>query len=79
MSSPLFEQVVAASGLSAIFARSSVKRVLERGGVDPASFRRADLQRLMPEFERLLKGFLEDQAPAALARLQALARGESVS
>lgn len=79
MSSPLFEQVVAASGLSAVFARSSVKRVLDRAGVDPANFRRGDLQRLMPEFERLLKGFLEGEAGPALERLHALARGESAS
>lgn len=74
MSDDEFLDVVAqATTLSSLFARKSVLRACERAGIDPARLRPADLPRLMPELERGIRGFLdEDGFRVAQRRLQAL-------
>jgi hypothetical protein len=54
----LFQQFVAATGLSAIFANNSMKRACKRAGVDPDKFSKLDVQKVTLEFERILPLYL---------------------
>jgi len=58
MSSPVFESLVAASGLSPIFARSTMKRAVERVGINTDTMTRADLSKALPSIRRVLETFL---------------------
>lgn len=54
----LFESLVAASGLSPIFARSTLKRACERAGIDPNMMTRSELSRALPSIRKALETFL---------------------
>jgi hypothetical protein len=56
--SPIFENLVAASGLSPIFARSTMKRACERAGIPIETMNRADLTKALPSIRRVLETFL---------------------
>lgn len=56
--SAVFESLVAASGLSPIFARSTMKRACERVGVNVETMTRADLSKALPSIRRVLETFL---------------------
>lgn len=74
MSSLLFESVVAASGLSAIFARQTVTRALTRAGVDPKTLTAAGLRSALPELRKSLQPYLEGATDEAMRRIEALAK-----
>lgn len=56
--SAVFESLVVASGLSPIFARSTMKRAVERAGVNIETMTRADLSKALPSIRRVLETFL---------------------
>lgn len=58
MSASLFDQVVATSGLSEVFAADTIERACVSVGVQPQQLRREDLARLATQLERTLKIFL---------------------
>jgi hypothetical protein len=58
MASVLFKQLVAASGLSPIFARTTMKRACERGGVAPHDLTRSDLLKVLPSIRQALETYL---------------------
>lgn len=58
MAALLFESLIAASGLSPIFARSTLKRACERVGIDPNSMTRSELARALPTIRKALETFL---------------------
>ena len=71
---PLFEEVVAASGLNALVAPFTVSRLLLRADAQPDTLDTAALQRALPELERGIGPYLtEDEVSAAMDRLRSLA------
>lgn len=74
-SSPLFDQVIALSGLPVFIGRSSLKRSLERAGVDVASLMPESLWKALPEIRQTLGVFLPaPEADRHLAAISSLAR-----
>lgn len=74
-SSPLFDQVIALSGLPVFIGRSSLKRSLERAGVDLASLMPESLWKALPEIRQTLGVFLPaPEADRHLAAISSLAR-----
>ncbi len=71
----LFDDIVAASGLSDVVAPFTVSRLLVRADVArPEQVTRDDLTRALPELERGIRVYLADgEADAAVARLRGLA------
>ncbi len=59
MSQDLLGQIVAASGLSAIFAERSISRAIRRAGFAPEALSRADLKQCLPELEKMLATFMD--------------------
>lgn len=71
----LFAEVVRATGLSPVLARSTVESVCRRMGVEPGSLTQRDLLAAMPELARTLNLFLPpDDARSHLATLERLAQ-----
>jgi hypothetical protein len=77
---PLFDRVVAASGLAAVIAGPAMRRALSRAGVDPASMTALDLERALVSIETSLQVYLPPsrvtdrmQALRGLARAGGLA------
>jgi hypothetical protein len=56
--SNLFENIVEASGLSPIFARSTLKRACERAGVHVETMTKADLVKALPNIRKALETFI---------------------
>jgi len=77
MSTPLFKQLVQASGLSPIFAEGALKRALERGGTSPDGLTAHALRKAMPEVRKCIEGFLQDGTPTAMARIEHLLAGQA--
>lgn len=71
--SDLFEQTVAASRLSPIFARSAIQRALRRAGVDPGALSRRSLRQALPEIARAIEPFLQSEALQVMKDIEALA------
>ncbi|MBI5531203.1 MAG: response regulator transcription factor [Deltaproteobacteria bacterium] len=55
---PLLDQVVVASGLSRLVGKAAIERACQRVGVDPARMVTSDLEKALPDIEKLLKVFL---------------------
>jgi hypothetical protein len=73
-SASLFDDVVAASGLLSLIAPFTVSRLLIAAGVTPQALTRADLARALPDLEKGLGVYLdEDQLAEARSRLSRLA------
>jgi hypothetical protein len=71
----LFDKVVQASGLSPLFAKSSLERALARVSVRPEMLSAESLKKALPEVEKVLRVFLtEDEVPKRLTEIQRLAR-----
>ena len=70
--SDLLDQIAKLSGLSPIFARTVVKRAVERAGVDGDSIRPVDVEPILPELERVLTVYLG--AESAGERVEAIRR-----
>lgn len=78
MSSPgtLFEKVIAASGLSEVFARGTIKRACSRVGVNAETMNAADLARALPSIEQALAVFLPaNQKDSRMQAIRVLSRG----
>lgn len=72
---PLFNQVIAESTLSPIFAKNALLRALTRSGVtDAEKLNKEQLQKALPEILKTLKSFLGDEADNAYRAIEALAR-----
>ena len=54
----LFELLVEASGLSPIFARSTLKRACERAGVNVDTMTKAELIKALPNIRKALETFI---------------------
>ena len=76
MGADLFTQVVDRSGLSSIFAAKALTRALQKVGIpDVARLTPGDLDRALPEIERMLRTYLDDEQVAfSVKRLAQLAR-----
>ncbi len=72
-SGSLLDDVVEASGLLTLIAPFTVSRLLIAAGVSPQTLTPAELTRALPELEKGLGVYLdEDQLAAALSRLRRL-------
>jgi hypothetical protein len=58
MAAALFENLVDASGLSPIFARSTLKRACERAGINVETMTKADLIKALPNIRKALETFI---------------------
>jgi hypothetical protein len=72
--SHLFDEIVQASGLSSVFATSTVRRVVTRCGLDPERLEAKDIQRLLPELRKAMRVFLGDKTDTHVAQIQRLVR-----
>jgi len=72
----LFDKVIAASGLSEVFARGTIKRACSRVGVTAESMSPAELARALGSIEQALSVFLPpDQKDSRMQAIRALSRG----
>jgi hypothetical protein len=53
-----FDKVVAACGLSDVFAKTTIRRACERAGVKPDALAPDDMERVVPHIRKSLKVFL---------------------
>ncbi|MFO0619558.1 MAG: hypothetical protein U0414_43625 [Polyangiaceae bacterium] len=74
--STLFQRVVEASGLAALFGASTIRRACSRAGVaSPEQMSIADLERALPTIEQALRIYLPpDEVEGRLRAVRALAR-----
>jgi DNA-binding response OmpR family regulator len=73
----LAARVIAASGLSDLFAQSSIERACQRAGVDSRTMTVAELRWVLPHIQRILSLFLPAaDAEKSMQAIEALARGE---
>jgi hypothetical protein len=71
----LFERLVKASGLSAVFARSSLQRALARIDARPETLSAEQLKAALPDVEKVLRLFLQDvEVQKRLQEIKELAR-----
>jgi hypothetical protein len=68
--SKALDDLVELSGVSPIFARTVVKRALERAGIEPNSMRASDIDKALPEIERALTVYLGDAAAERIAAIK---------
>ena len=62
MASELFHQLISVSGLSPIFAHTTMKRACERGGVSPGQLTRSELLKMLPSIRQALETYLDPHA-----------------
>lgn len=79
LTATVFDQVVAASGLSDLVARSSMEQVCRRCGIDPSSMTTSDLARAMPEIVAALTLFLSSEKAAEARDLLDIIAGRPAS
>ncbi len=65
----LFDQIIAASELSPIFARGAIARALRRAGIVPEEVTRSSARGALPEIRRAIEPFLQDRTDAVMRRL----------
>jgi hypothetical protein len=70
VSSTTFERVVEHSGLSPIFARSVIRRTVERAGLSAERLRVSEVEALLPELERALSAFLGTETPNRINKIR---------
>jgi len=72
----LYEKVIAASGLSEVFARGTIKRACSRVGVNAETMSSSELARALPSIEQALAVFLPaDQKDSRMQAIRMLSRG----
>lgn len=77
---PLLDQVIAASGLTGLLARSSINRACLRVGVDAVSMTAGDLDRALPAIREALLIFMSpEEAAKRVDAMAALARPDGPS
>ena len=69
---PLLEQIVAASGLSPIFARGAITRALRRAGVRDDELTRVTARSALPEIRKAIQPFLAGGADQAMKAIEAV-------
>jgi hypothetical protein len=69
-----FERIVAMSGLAPMFARSVVKRTIERAGLSPDTLKASEVTGLLPDLERALSAFLGNQTGGRMDKIRELVR-----
>ena len=62
--SPTLQRLVAACGLSKMFAGNAMLRAIARVGVESETMIPTDLPRVLPEVERAIRPFLDRQEAA---------------
>jgi hypothetical protein len=72
--SELFDRVVETSELSPLFARNALQRACARAGVQASALTRADLRAALPEIERTIRTYLDEQTQVVMGRIQELSR-----
>jgi hypothetical protein len=71
----LFDKVIAASGLSEVFARGTIKRACSRVGVNAEAMSPTELARALGSIEQALAVFLPaDQKDSRMQAIRSLAR-----
>jgi hypothetical protein len=71
------EKVVAACGLSDVFAKTTIRRACERAGVKPEAFAPEDIERVVPHIRKSLKVFLPpEEVERSISRIL-MAAGDS--
>jgi hypothetical protein len=71
----LFDQVIATSGLSPIFAKGAITRALTRAGVNIAhldTLTKTQLKAALPEINKTIQSFLGDQADEVIKKIEAM-------
>jgi hypothetical protein len=68
------DQLVQASGLSPLFAKSAIQRAVDRCGVSLDRLTSADAERLHADLRKIIGIFAPDDIEAASARLRAVLR-----
>ena len=69
------DDLIAATGLSRVFAAATLTRLCERIGVSPTQLSPSDLQKLMPDLEKMLTVFLRpEEVAVGLQNVRALTR-----
>lgn len=72
------DQVIAATGLSNVFAASVIDRACKRASVDASALDARGLASALDSLEAALKLYLnESELPARMATLRSLARGRA--
>lgn len=72
----LFKKLVAASGLSPVFAERSFERLLTRAGITRHSLTRGHIETLLPQIESMLLVYLPGpEVSARLNSVRALTNG----
>ena len=72
----LYDKVIAASGLSEVFARGTIKRACSRVGINAETMNSSELARALPSIEQALAVFLPaDQKDSRMQAIRFLSRG----
>ena len=69
---PLLDKIVAASGLSPIFARGAITRALRRAGVRDDELTRVNARGALPEIRKAIQPFLATSADEAMKAIEAV-------
>lgn len=70
MAEPIVKQLVEMSGLSPIFAETTIRRAFERAGVDPGCIQPDDVEQLLAELDRSLRAYLGGGVEAHLRKIR---------
>ena len=70
MNGSVFDEIVARSGLSPLFARNALERAVKRAGLDPTRMTRSDVPTALPEIERTLQTFVPRETDDIIVRLR---------
>lgn len=77
---PLFDQLIEASGLAPVIARKALERLMAREGLDPATLQRFHIFAIRQPLRDLLSVYLpHEEMEAAVARIARLCRTTSSS
>jgi hypothetical protein len=68
----VLDELVEASGLSPLFAKSAIKRAVDRCNVRLEKISSADVDRLVEELRRVIAIFAPTEVDAASARIRAM-------
>jgi hypothetical protein len=72
MKPSLFQRLVAASGLSPIFAEDAMRRALRRAHLDEGILTRTQIQQALPDLLRVIEAYIPDETDAVAARFERL-------
>ena len=70
MTEAVIDALIRLSGLSPIFAKTVVRRAVQRAGVNPDALAKNDLVRVLPELEKALEVYLGEGAQKRAAEIK---------